>query len=193
MADLRSALNGAGSVVEYEDSVTSRDVVEQDLLNLGVVGLLDAVVAGEVGLLVIGHVVQRLEGVLVETEIALAATDVLQGDEDCLAAEVTLRRARKWRVYIIEGCGAIFWGTVIIYDGGHRPTGDGIWRDRLMHNYNARGSCVEERTRAIWSYGEEQELYSSETVGFGRMQSTPSWNRSRCYCSEGLSRLRPWM
>lgn len=96
-------------MVEYEDSVISGHIVEQVVLNLGIGVLFDTVFAGEVGLLIVEHVLQRLERVLVERQKSpLAAADVLQVDRDCMATEVTFGRARRRRVNILKGCGVIF-------------------------------------------------------------------------------------
>lgn len=99
-------------MVEYEDSVISWHIVEPDLLNLGVGVLFDAVVAGEVGLLIVEHVLQRLERVLVERQKSpLAAADVLQGDGDCMATEVTFGRARRGESTYLKGA-ALSSGTL---------------------------------------------------------------------------------
>lgn len=93
----------AHRVVEQEHPAASRDVVEQQLLDLRVVVGLDGLVVGELDLLGLGHPLDDLEGVVVERVLGLAAADVLDRHFLLELLDVPLRLVGRRRVDVVEG------------------------------------------------------------------------------------------
>ena len=93
----------ADGVVEKKDPLGAGDVVEDELLDFGVVHFLDVRVVGEV-VFVRGDVLERLEGVLVEIELVFLVPDVVDFDRDLDVVEVALRVAFGLFLDVVVGC-----------------------------------------------------------------------------------------
>lgn len=101
----------ADGVVEDEDAIGAGNVVEDQLLHLGVVLLLDRVIIGE---LLLFRLDARYEGerVRVEVEFGLAAARVLDVHFLLLEAEVVLRHAFGLLLNPVVGDGSVRGGDV---------------------------------------------------------------------------------
>lgn len=80
-------------VVEDEDAVGPGDVIQQQLLHLGVVLSPDELVVGEGCFCGWSHVLGRLECVVVQTKVRLPAPDVLDQQRVWVGLDVPLRLA----------------------------------------------------------------------------------------------------
>ncbi|CCF45970.1 hypothetical protein CH063_14876, partial [Colletotrichum higginsianum] len=111
-------------VVKEDDAVATRDVFEEELLELRVVILLDGVVVDEVLLGRGREIADDGKGVAVEVEVGLAAADVMEeglsGTVAVVPAGGPFRidcvvggRVIRWRGIEVQGCADVAAGDCI--------------------------------------------------------------------------------
>jgi len=95
-------------VVEEEDSVATRDVVKDELLDFWVIILLDRMVLYKVLLRRVGNVRNDLEGILVECVFGFLPSNVVDWNLDVESTKVPLRLTLWLFLHIVEGGRTVF-------------------------------------------------------------------------------------
>lgn len=91
-------------MVEKEDSLCARDVVQKKLLDLRVVLFFDAVVVGELLFCAVWDILDHAEAADIEVILRFVTADVVDGDLVCVFGVVALRLALWWLLDVVEGC-----------------------------------------------------------------------------------------